>query len=253
MKTVKFEQNEIFYEVMGEGLPILFIHPPGLGRTVFQSQLSLAKYYQLILPDFSGHGQSTAQYRLHIIDQYCKEIEAILDQEDISKVIICAYSAGGVVGQIFACHYPDRVEALIIAGGYPNVKTSALHLIYLAGMFTLRISRNFLSNRLAASNTTNDDDRKKLLKHIHQSNPNKWYQYYLSTHQVDIRHYINKINCKSLIIYGNLTDFTHYYQRYYQDNKFIQLAYVELGTHQIPPKKAEAFNHLIREFIDHHI
>ncbi|WP_067836318.1 alpha/beta fold hydrolase [Amphibacillus sediminis] len=253
MKKVTFNQSIIYYQVEGEGLPILFIHPPGIGRVVFHAQLPLANYYQLILPDFSGHGQSTSPSHRHIIKQYCSEIEAILDHEGIDKAILCAYSAGGIIAQTFACQYPDRTEALIVSGGYPNVSTARLHLLYYAGMLSLRMTRNYLTKILAASNTANDLDKTTLVKHINQTDFKKWYQYYFSTHQVNIKHYLDNINCPSLFVYGNKLDFTYYYQQVYQSQSRIELAFVDLGTHQIPVKKAQAFNHLVKQFIDRHI
>ncbi|SEN45672.1 Pimeloyl-ACP methyl ester carboxylesterase [Amphibacillus marinus] len=251
MKCVAFNQSKIYYEVVGAGQPILFIHPPGLGRLVFHYQSPLCQQFKLIMPDLSGHGASTAPYQRNIIKQYCQEIEAILDQENINSVIICAYSAGGIVAQIFASQYANRVNALIVSGGFPKVSTQLLRSIYIAGMLIIDHSSHFLANRLAASNAQDEEQKQRLKQHINKSDVLKWAQFYHNTYQVDIRHYVKQIACPSLFIYGDTRDFTHYYAKLYRSQPHIQLAYVDDGSHQIPAKKPDVFNQLIINFVKH--
>lgn len=242
MPKVYFDESVIFYQKYGEGIPIVLIHPPGLGGVVFQNQLELADYYQLLIPDLSGHGDSTAPLASNQVDQYANEIRAIIQHECLPKAVLCAYSAGGTIAQYFVRKYPELVDALIISGAYPNVSTASLDI--------LKVSPIFLAKRLAASNTNTKYQEKRLLKHIRKSSVEHWYAYYLSTYHYDVTKFIDNINCPSLFIYGNLSDFTHGYQNYYLDQKHIEVAFVENAAHQIPPKKYQAFNHLVKQFID---
>lgn len=250
MPNVSFDNTIVYYEKYGEGIPIIFIHPPGLGGVVFEHQLPLANYYQLIIPDLSGHGYSVGPLADDPIKQYAKELKTIIIHENLSKVVLCAYSAGGTIAQYFVREYPELVEALIISGAYPKVSTWSLDTVYRLGMATLKLSPKFLAKRLAASNSTNRSDKKQLLQYMKKSSVNHWYAYYLTTYYYDVRKFIDNISCPSLFIYGNETDFTHDHQAYYYEQEHIQIAFVEKAAHQIPTKKYIAFNHLVKQFID---
>lgn len=250
MPKVMFDQSTIYYDVLGEGIPILFIHPPGLGRVVFQSQMPLSKHFQLIMPDLSGHGDSTGPLSDNIVNQYCEEIHAVIKHEEIDKVVLCAYSAGGTIAQCFITKYPEYIHGLIISGGYPRIDTVGLGLMYHLGVTSLLISPRFLAKCLAMSNSTNKEDKIRLLSHLNKTNVKHWYDYYRTTAQFDVTNLINQIKCPSLFIYGNKRDFTRYYKTYYDNHEHIKLAYVDDAAHQIPSKYVQAFNHLVLQFID---
>ena len=59
-KTVTVNGIDMYYEVYGEGEPVLLLHG-GLGNgTYFANQIpALAKHHQLIVVDSRGHGRST--------------------------------------------------------------------------------------------------------------------------------------------------------------------------------------------------
>ncbi|KAF0995860.1 AB hydrolase superfamily protein YvaM [Geobacillus sp. TFV-3] len=50
----------LYYEEKGEGTPLLFIHPPGMGHAVFCRQEPLARHFRLILYDMRGNGRSSS-------------------------------------------------------------------------------------------------------------------------------------------------------------------------------------------------
>lgn len=106
--------KKIAYDDIGSGIPIVFIHPPGMGRYVFHYQYKLQKKFRVIFPDLSGHGDSD---RLHehenLIVEYGNEIISLLDTLHLSTAVICGYSAGGTIAQYLATHFQDRVKGVI--------------------------------------------------------------------------------------------------------------------------------------------
>ena len=69
----------MFYEEYGEGIPIIFIHPPGMGRKVFVYQQHLANHMRVILPDLSGHGESDTVEESVSISFYANEIMHLMN------------------------------------------------------------------------------------------------------------------------------------------------------------------------------
>lgn len=59
MPKVTVNGTEIFYEVKGEGEPILFLHGMGGTWMMWEPQMSFfSRNFRMIMVDLRGHGQS---------------------------------------------------------------------------------------------------------------------------------------------------------------------------------------------------
>ncbi|CQR46627.1 AB hydrolase superfamily protein YvaM [Paraliobacillus sp. PM-2] len=252
MPCVHFENTNVCYDKFGSGEAILFIHPPGLGRLVFQYQRDLANHYQLIIPDLSGHGQSNAKmnHPCTMIEQYVQEIKHIIEEENLDDVILCAYSAGGVIAQSFTVQYPNMVKALIISGAYPKVDTVGLEWMYRIAEGIVVKNPNKLAEILAFSNANNLEDEQKLYEHMLQTDPVIWLRFYLDTHHYNQVSQLPSIQCPTLLIYGERTSWIHHHKLFYQRQANMDIAFVEDAFHQVPSKNPVAFNHLVKQFIN---
>src|SRR5438045_3857631 len=124
MPSIKMNDNQsLFYEEYGEGNPIIFIHPPGMGRKVFDYQQDLSDHMRVIMPDLSGHGESDTVEQRVSIPFYAHEIVHLMDVLHIDKAMICGYSAGCLIAQHISLIFPERVILMILAGAYPEVDT----------------------------------------------------------------------------------------------------------------------------------
>jgi pimeloyl-ACP methyl ester carboxylesterase len=114
----------IYYEVEGEGPPILLAH--GLtGSTMFWHTYGyvepLKDKFRLILFDARGHGKSdkpheSAAYDLRLM---AGDALAVLDALEIDRAHFWGYSMGGAIGLGLARDHPDRVISLIAGGVDP--------------------------------------------------------------------------------------------------------------------------------------
>lgn len=85
MPACIYEDTKIFYETMGKGVPIIFIHPPAMGRKVFYYQGLLAEHFQVVFPDLSGNGDTIGPEKTVTIQGYAEEVKAVLDHLEIEK------------------------------------------------------------------------------------------------------------------------------------------------------------------------
>ncbi|GGM23444.1 AB hydrolase superfamily protein YvaM [Paraliobacillus quinghaiensis] len=249
MESVVYDDTIVYYNSVGSGLPILFIHPPGLGRRVFDNQKKLSKNYHLLIPDFSGHGNSISPLSDDIVKQYVIEIKQILDKEHIDQVVICAYSAGGTIAQTFVHLFPEKVRGLVIAGAYPKVNSIGLDFMYKFGFYMLNNSPKKLAEILAFSNSRNKVYKDILFHHTMKSTVAHWYAFYEDTYHYDVIHWTDQIECPCLLAYGQRAYWVHKHKKYYQDNPNVKVAFVKNAFHQLPTKNWEAFNHLINQFM----
>lgn len=252
MESVTYDDTIVYYDSIGKGVPILFIHPPGLGRRVFDYQQKLAAEFHLILPDFSGHGNSVSRLSADIVTQYVIEIKQILIKENIDEVVICAYSAGGTIAQAFVHLFPEKVKGLLIAGAYPKIGSLGLDFMYKFGLYMVKKNPKRLSEFLAFSNARNELHKALLFNHTMKTSIDHWYAYYNDTYHYDVRNWIDDITCPSLFTYGQRATWINIHKKYYQNNPNIKVTFVSNAFHQLPTKNWLSFNQLIRHFMQIH-
>jgi pimeloyl-ACP methyl ester carboxylesterase len=116
---------EIYYQVHGEGTPILLSHGYSATSQMWAGQVeALAKDHKLITWDMRGHGQSE-----YPVDQgaYSEaatvaDMAAILDAVGAKKAVIGGLSLGGYMTLAFQLAHPDRCLALLIIDTGPGYR-----------------------------------------------------------------------------------------------------------------------------------
>ncbi len=106
---------EIFYQVDGQGPPLLLISGMGGTAAWWRHQLdAFAARFQVIRHDQRGTGASS---RLPVasIDHLASDMVALMDHLGIERADIVGHSTGGAIGQVLALDHPARVARLVIA------------------------------------------------------------------------------------------------------------------------------------------
>lgn len=117
----------VYYRVYGDAsdlAPILTLHGgPAGGHTYMRPYTALAEGRQVVLYDQSGCGRSAqpADLSLYTVDRYVEEVEAVRRYLGFDKVIVLGHSWGGILAPAYAATYPDRVQAVILAGAVAKV------------------------------------------------------------------------------------------------------------------------------------
>ncbi|QGQ46530.1 alpha/beta hydrolase [Metabacillus sediminilitoris] len=244
--------KKIAYDDLGEGTPVIFIHPPGMGRKVFYYQRKLSDHMRVIFPDLSGHGESSRINAKEVsIDYYSKELVAFLDQLKVTRAIFCGYSAGGAIAQYISIHFPDRVEGLILSGGYPAVLNKSLRWEHHAGMYMVKKHKKLLSRILAISHTKNEDLRNILFLHMNKAQKDVWYNYYKMVLHMNLIHQLNNINVPSLLMYGTKSDLINKYAEFFKKKLKRQhrIVFFKQSTHQLPTRRWRHVNDEIIQYV----
>lgn len=114
---------EMYYEVQGEGEPLLLIHS-AIGNTEeFAETIPafLEAGYQTIAFDCRGRGRSTDSGEMLSYALMAADTVALMDELGIERANIAGQSDGAMIGLYMAVHYPDRVDKLISYGANFNV------------------------------------------------------------------------------------------------------------------------------------
>jgi esterase len=74
-----------------------------------------ARKYDVLALDMRGHGDSGwSPDAAYLVEDYVKDLEALVDQLRLSKVSLLGNSTGGRVAQVYAGLHPDRIERLVV-------------------------------------------------------------------------------------------------------------------------------------------
>ena len=127
MTTARINGIDLYYEVHGEGLPLILSHGIGSNHLHWWQQVpALARQFRVVMFDHRGFGFSKDTNKLGP-KSFVDDLDALLDHLDIDKPILCGQSMGGVTVGGFAARHPERVRALILScsgGGYVPVPHS---------------------------------------------------------------------------------------------------------------------------------
>lgn len=119
----------MYYETRGEGIPIVFIHPPLLTGINFMYQLEhLSKKYKIITFDIRGHGQSGYSSRVIDYSLIVEDITLLLNELKIKKAFLCGYSTGGSIVLEFLQMHSERAFGGIVISGMSEVNDYYLKL-----------------------------------------------------------------------------------------------------------------------------
>ena len=124
---------ELYYEVHGEGEPIILLHG-GFGGVVEFSQLlpALAETRQVIAVELQGHGHTADIDRPLSFEVMADDIAALIEHLGLEKADILGFSLGGGVALRTAIDHPEVVNKLILVSTAFN--RAGIRPEFLAGM-----------------------------------------------------------------------------------------------------------------------
>lgn len=108
---------KIYYEISGEGEPVLLLHGALESHGRFRNQINAwSKFRKVIAVDTRGHGNSTLDDTRLTYELYARDMDALLAQLKTGPVDIVGWSDGGITGILMARDYPDKVKSVVAMG-----------------------------------------------------------------------------------------------------------------------------------------
>jgi pimeloyl-ACP methyl ester carboxylesterase len=106
----------VYYEVYGEGKPIVLLHGAFYTIEMNWGQLipELSKTRKVIAIEMQGHGHSPFSERKLDINMLASDVDKVMDYLKIDSADVAGYSMGGSVAYQFAVKYPNRLRKLVI-------------------------------------------------------------------------------------------------------------------------------------------
>src|SRR5580700_11195274 len=122
LQQVKSGDAEIVYRVLGDGPPVVLLHPfPANHEFWLPVAQALSSRYRVILPDLRGHGGSGVGEGPANMEKHAADIARVMDDADVGRATLVGVSIGGYVLFEFWRKHRGRVAAL----GLCNTKAPA--------------------------------------------------------------------------------------------------------------------------------
>ncbi len=108
--------TKVYYEVYGEGKPIVLLHGAFFTIDLNWGELipELSKTRKVIAIELQGHGHTPFSDRKLSITTLASDVEGVMDYLKIDSADVAGFSMGGSVAYQFAVQSPKRLRKLVI-------------------------------------------------------------------------------------------------------------------------------------------
>jgi pimeloyl-ACP methyl ester carboxylesterase len=252
MPFMTINGTRLNYQVKGEGIPIIFVHPPLLTKAIFNYQIAqLSGCYKVITFDIRGHGHSASSVVPLTYPLIVEDMKQLMDDLYIHRAYVCGYSTGGSVAMEAILNYPDRFYGGLLVSALSEASD-----LYLSARLKLAVSMCRLNARkpliyaICRGNADRNATFQQLSKDAKVGTIMNWQQYYEYSIHYNCTNRLAEIQQPMLLIYGKKDRSFYKYadilEQHLPSNKLVLIRGV---SHQIPTKAALSMNEIIRQWI----
>src|SRR6187397_2592379 len=109
---------KIFYEICGDGPPMVLVHANPFDRRLFTYQIaSFAPYFRIVALDIRGYGLSDKPETPFTLEDMADDVLAVCAQEKIARAVFMGVSVGSGMSLLIGLHHPEMCDAIILVGG----------------------------------------------------------------------------------------------------------------------------------------
>lgn len=120
MPIARVNGIELYYEIHGDGEPVLLLHGLGSSTLDWERQVAaLASAYQAIAFDVRGHGRSEKPRERYTVQTFAADAAALIRHLRVGPVHVVGISMGGMIAFQLAVYAPELVQSLVIVNSGP--------------------------------------------------------------------------------------------------------------------------------------
>ncbi|MGQ9571845.1 MAG: alpha/beta fold hydrolase [Dehalococcoidia bacterium] len=142
MPKVRVNDIQLYYEVHGQGEPLLLIMGLGANARSWQMQIPFfSREFQVVAFDNRGAGRSDKPAERYTIRLFADDTAGLMDALGIDSAHVYGQSMGGLIAQELALNYPERVRTLVLGsttcGGREGAAALPEHIALMAALPSL--------------------------------------------------------------------------------------------------------------------
>ncbi len=113
---------KIGFDDTGDGNALVLIHGHPFDRSMWHKQTAeFGSQYRIIAPDLRGYGESETNDDKTTLDEFARDIAALLDDLKVESITLCGLSMGGQIALAFYQLFPQKTLALILADTFAQL------------------------------------------------------------------------------------------------------------------------------------
>ena len=150
MATIKINNAHYYYELQGQGKPLVFIAGYTCDHRYYLPILDkITKHFQVLIFDNRGIGSTTDGGEQLSAELMAEDTLALIKALGLSKPHVVAHSMGGTIAQVIASQYPDQIEKLVLLNTSAKWRQAMVNV--LGALLALRQQLNKLDSLVDAS------------------------------------------------------------------------------------------------------
>ncbi len=256
MREGKFESRGaiLFYQVAGDGFPLIFTHGASWNHKQWQKQIDFFKdKYTVVAWDVRGHGYSSLPEGPVDSEDFSADLIALMDYLNIEKAALCGLSMGGHISLQAGVRYPHRVQGLILIGTPCSNTFNLFEKIFVPvnrisnRLIPMKTSGRLQAKMLSKFNPSNTDYIMEAFSMISHKN---WNRLWGAITRMESRADLPKIQCPTLLLIGDHDTMTKRQQSYMQKHiPNCQRMTIPKAHHGTNLDNPHAVNEAIMEFM----
>ena len=257
MPICKLKEITLYYEIHGEGEPLLFIHGLGSSSRDWELQLEFfAQNYLVILLDVRGHGRSGKPPGPYSIPLFAEDIKKLLQALQVGPAHILGISLGGMIGFQLGISYPDMIKSLVIVNSTPELVARTLkdrlgiwQRLLIVRFLGMRKMGEVLGDRFLPD-PEQEELRKIFIERWAENDKPAYMEAMKAVIGWRVTDQLGEIRCPTLVIGADGDYFpTAEKEKYVKQIPGAELLIIENSRHALPAEKPAEFNVAVKEFL----
>jgi len=249
--------TEIYYEIHGQGDPVLLLHGLGSSSRDWEFQIpDFSRRFETIAIDFRGHGRSGKPPGSYSMELFAEDTARVLRMLDISPAHILGVSLGGMVAFQLALDFPELVRSLVIVNSVPELIAHNLkdRISYWQRILITRVFGMEKMGRVLAERFFTDPEqegiREEFIRRWAENHKPSYLASLRAAYGWSVLKRLGEIQVPALVI-GSDGDYfpNEEKEKYTRLIPNAELIIVGNSRHALPAEKPKEFNDIVEKFL----
>lgn len=251
------ENLPVYYEVHGQGPPLVLLHGLGSSHLDWEYQVKvLADHFQIVTVDLRGHGQTGKPAGPYSVSLFTTDVVKLIQTLQLAPVHVAGLSMGGMIAFQLALDAPELVKSLIIINSGPALilKTSLeRRAFFMRDLIVRCLGMGYLAQMLGKMLLPEPHQkplRKKLISRWSKNNKKAYLASLRAITGWSVEDRISKIHCPCLIMTAD-NDYTpvSFKQAYLSKIPQAELVVIPNSRHLSPIDQPDQVNNAMLKFL----
>jgi pimeloyl-ACP methyl ester carboxylesterase len=260
MSTLHLNGIDLYYEINGQGPPLLFIHGLGSSSQDWEEQTSFfSANYTVITVDVRGHGKSDKPKGPYSIQLFAEDIAAFIQILNVAPVHMIGISMGGMIAFQLAVSQPKLLQSMTIVNSGPEMfahsfkdRLQIFRRLILFRLFSMEKIGEVISSKLFPKENQREL-RAMMIERWAKNDKRAYMDSFKAIVGWTVKKHIETIHCPTLVITAD-EDYTpvSLNEEYVSKMPNAQLVIINDSRHATPLDQTEEFNKTLAAFLSDH-